>query len=554
MTENQSIRPQPASDPLGLKPGEIFWNNYRVISVIGKGGVSTVYKAENLQNKQYVAIKLLHAQKTRDVELVRRFIREAQTTTRLDHPHAIHIWEWGIDEGERPFMIIEYLSGETLAKRIQKSNGLNFNKALDIMEQVCAAIQEAHALGIIHRDLKPDNIMLTTHQGVDDWVKVCDFGIARLEPDATEETGMVTPATLTATGAILGTPMYMSPEQLRGRKADARSDIYSLGCIMYEMLTGKPPFNSKNTAEIVVGHLNQTPELPHRVRMDLSIPESLGTETMRALAKNPWERPTTVAEFIASLRRSVEKAPKSDLVLKDSGKDAVSVAVAPTPYGMVSTPTPYGMVADPMRRVCPRCKAVASGGNLKFCLKCGQDNLGKWLPYHSAETKKGKRSAASRRKVSPARLTAIVLIGAVLCWMGYAWLSKPIALTGRFVGKLDHQLFDSSDLPPVLGRMLRCSRIEMLLSEEGQVVHGLVKTPFGEDDISGKIDENNPMVVSYDLESKVKKMHGKLEMVINGSYIKLLGIYNWRLRASFEGYGVKPITDTAGITISPLKD
>src|SRR5271170_3609582 len=187
MTDNQPNRPQVTTDPLGLKPGEIFWNNYRVISVIGKGGVSTVYKAENLQNKQFVAIKLLHAQKTRDEELVRRFIRECQTTTKLDHPHAIHIWEWGIDQTERPFMIIEYLAGETLARRIQKSNGLNFNKALEIMDQVCAAIQEAHSLGIIHRDLKPDNIMLTTHQGVDDWVKVCDFGIAKLEPDMNEE-------------------------------------------------------------------------------------------------------------------------------------------------------------------------------------------------------------------------------------------------------------------------------------------------------------------------------------------------------------------------------
>src|SRR5580658_6405708 len=126
MSEDQPNRQPVASDSLGLKPGEIFWNNYRVINVIGKGGVSTVYKAENVQTKQFVAIKLLHAQKTRDEELVRRFIREAQTTTMLDQPHAIHIWEWGIDQTERPFMIIEYLAGETLARRIQKSNGLNF--------------------------------------------------------------------------------------------------------------------------------------------------------------------------------------------------------------------------------------------------------------------------------------------------------------------------------------------------------------------------------------------------------------------------------------------
>ena len=119
MTDNQPSRQPVTSDSLGLKPGEIFWNNYRVLNVIGKGGVSTVYKAENVQSKQFVAIKLLHAHRTRDEELVRRFIREAQTTTKLDHPHAIHIWEWGIDQNERPFMIIEYLAGETLSRKIQ---------------------------------------------------------------------------------------------------------------------------------------------------------------------------------------------------------------------------------------------------------------------------------------------------------------------------------------------------------------------------------------------------------------------------------------------------
>ncbi|MBI4533483.1 MAG: serine/threonine protein kinase, partial [Candidatus Melainabacteria bacterium] len=167
MADNEPSAPRISSDPVGLKPGEIFWNNYRVIGIIGKGGVSTVYKAENMQTKQLVAIKVLHAHKTHDEELVRRFVREAQTTSKLDEQHAIHIYEWGIDKSERPFMIMEYLSGETLTKRIQRGNGLNCGKAVEIMEQICSAVTAAHALGIIHRDLKPDNVMLITRDGLE---------------------------------------------------------------------------------------------------------------------------------------------------------------------------------------------------------------------------------------------------------------------------------------------------------------------------------------------------------------------------------------------------
>ncbi|GEM_PF-3111355 len=531
---------------MGLKPGEIFRNDYKVLQVIGKGGVSTVYKAEHLQSKQFVAIKLLHAGRAHDEELVRRFIREAQTTTRLDHPHAIHIWEWGIDQQDRPFMVIEFLAGETLARRIQKGNGLNYNNAVEIMDQICSAMQEAHSLGIIHRDLKPDNIMLTTHQGVDDWVKVCDFGIARLEPDADADESAVSQPTLTRAGAILGTPMYMSPEQLRGRKADARSDIYSLGCIMYEMLTGKPPFASKNTADIVVGHLNLLPEPPHKVRIDLAIPEALSAAVMRALAKNPWERPTTVQEFMASLRRAIEKPalPKSE-----------RPRPAPPPSPVVETPTPRGMVVDPMRRVCFKCKTVASGGNFRFCLKCGQDNTGKWLPYHSAARTSPPAVIPSLSQSELRRLLLWILLGLVLCWSGYGYLSRPAHLTGRFAGALSHPLFeDAAGLPPALERKLHSARLDMLTSQEGDNVHGMVGSSFGEGDLTGKMTQTSPMIVSYDLAGTIEKPDGRLDLEMTGSYDKLTRLYDWTVKAYFQSRAVKPISDQAKMTFTTVKD
>ncbi len=544
MADNSPNRQHAATDNLGLKPGEIFWNNYRVVGVIGKGGVSTVYKGENLQTKQFVAIKVLHAHKTRDEELVRRFIREAQTTTRLDHPHAIHILEWGIDQLERPFMIIEYLGGDTLAKRIQKGNGLNYNKALDIMEQVCAAIQEAHSLGIIHRDIKPDNIMLTVHQGVDDWVKVCDFGIARLDvPES--DSGGVAPATLTQTGAILGTPMYMSPEQLRGRKADARSDIYSLGCVMYEMLTGKPPFASKNTAEIVVGHLNQTPEMPHRVRLDLNIPEKLSFATLRALAKNPWERPTTVQEFMNGLRKSVEVPIK---LAKTQQRESLSTG--PT----VQTPTPYGMVVDPVRRVCPNCKTIASGSNFKYCLKCGQDNMGRWLPYHDVDLSKPARPAGLRISAGGRRIALGVVAGVVAFCCSYFFVCSPHDLTGHFSCTLDHSLFAGKAVNSTIGRQLLSSAFEMLVAQEGDSIHGLVRTAYGEMSIVGKMTAGGLLSTSYSLEGALDKPPGRLDLVIEGTFDKLARSHQWRLRAVFAARGAKPITDSVKMKVVPLSD
>jgi serine/threonine protein kinase len=543
MSDNQPTTPAISGESAGLKPGDIFWNNYRVIGVIGKGGVSTVYKAETVDNKQVVAIKVLHANRSKDEELVRRFVRECQTTTKLEHPHAIKILDWGIDDLERPFMIIEFLNGDTLSKRIQRSNGLHHQKAVEIMEQICSAIAEAHNLGIIHRDLKPENIMLTTHNGLEDWVKVVDFGIAKLETNDNDPAS-VAQASLTRTGAILGTPLYMSPEQLRGRKADARSDIYALGVIMYEMLTGKPPFTSKNTAEIVVGHLNVIPELPTKIRMDLNIPTALSEATLRALAKNPWERPTTVQEFAGSLHKAIEKPDRPrQKANTPPPSDPIPEAII---QAQTRTPTPHGMIVDPVKKVCPNCQSISEGANYRYCLKCGQDNTNKWLPYHRRKNERVHARTSGLR-----RIAFLIVLGILSTWAVQSYLAHGTELTGRFEGTFDHPLFSTDKRS---SKQLRISALQMLLSQHGDSVTGLITTKFGQDAVEGKVTQISPMILGYELSSSIQKPTGRLDLELAGTFDKVTKTEDWNYKAFFQGNQQKPLTDVGRLRFRQITD
>jgi len=259
--------------------------NYEITEEIGRGGMAVVYKANDLNLDRTVAIKVLPEQFTFDEEFIERFAREARTAANLTHPNIITIHQVG-KEGDTHYFAMNYIEGRSLSKMIREDGKLPVDKALKILQDVCGALEHAHARGVIHRDIKSDNILLDEQGNA----IVTDFGIAK----AAEGTR------LTQTGTSIGTPEYMSPEQANGQPLDNRSDIYSLGIVMYEMLTGQVPFQAETPIAVAVAHTRDMPTGPRQLSAD--IPEWFEAIVMKCLAKNPDERYQSAAELLADLQ------------------------------------------------------------------------------------------------------------------------------------------------------------------------------------------------------------------------------------------------------------
>ncbi|HEY7373858.1 MAG TPA: serine/threonine-protein kinase [Polyangia bacterium] len=278
--------------------GEQF-GNYKSISLLGEGGMGAVYLAEHPGIGRRVAVKVLHKNYTRDEHLLARFLNEARAANAIRHPNIIEILDSGMMADGTPFLVMELLEGESLGTRLRQNGALSLQTAVDFAYQTASALGAAHAKGIVHRDLKPDNLFVVPdpHDSNRERIKVLDFGIAKLQQ------GSVADSVKTRTGTLMGTPIYMSPEQCRGtRTVDHRSDIYSLGVIFYEMLVGQPPFVSEGFGDLVNMHLNIAP-VPARTRRP-EIPPALDAIVMKMLAKNPDERYQQIADFQAALKSS----------------------------------------------------------------------------------------------------------------------------------------------------------------------------------------------------------------------------------------------------------
>lgn len=309
-------------DPL---VGQTLADKYRIEELINEGGMGAVYRGTHVLMDKTVAVKVLHPALAADDKIVARFSREARAASRISHPHALNVTDFGESGNGTVFLVMEYLKGETLKEVVHSDSPMPLSRVVEIIRQICGALEAAHGEGVVHRDLKSDNIMLLDVGG-GDWAKVLDFGIAKI----TEKVGQ-DPA-LTAPNLIIGTPQYMSPEQCsQAAEIDSRSDIYSLGVILYEMLVGHVPFTGESPTAIMMKHLQEPPPSVLEERKDL--PAAVGRVVTRALAKRPEDRFQTVSELAEELTAAAEtkdSAVVTPSASTDSSERKTNRIVVPT--------------------------------------------------------------------------------------------------------------------------------------------------------------------------------------------------------------------------------
>ncbi len=284
--------------------GTTFAEKYEILAVIGRGGMSTVYKARHTLMDNFVAIKILNSQLVSDPLHMERFTKEAKTLSTLKHPNIVQVFDFGIFNNAKPYLITECLQGESLADILQTSTNLPVERAINIFLQICDGLALLHKKGIVHRDLKAGNIFIVQENDARDVVKILDFGIAKMLGDENKD------QRLTKDGEVFGSPLYMSPEQCTGGPVDARSDIYSFGCLMYESLTGAPPHIGATSLETLNKQVSEPTLSLRGIAPELTIPELIDAQVVKALSKNPLQRQQTIEELKKGL---IEAAKRSQL-------------------------------------------------------------------------------------------------------------------------------------------------------------------------------------------------------------------------------------------------
>ncbi|HEY9785537.1 MAG TPA: protein kinase, partial [Candidatus Obscuribacterales bacterium] len=297
----------PTADPDGLQSeavrehaakliGEVLNDQYELVSILGYGGMSVVYKARDNKLQKFVAVKMLLPHLMLQAQSMQRFKQEAHSASSLNHPNIVTIHNYGEAPNGQPYLVMDLLTGRSLSAIIKSEGKISVDRALHIFTQLASALSHAHQKGIIHRDLKPSNIILVELDGNKDIVKIVDFGIAKLLPQEGRDV-----VSLTQTGDVFGSPLYMSPEQCKGDKLDARADVYSMGCLMYEALAGQPPINGDNILEVLYRHMNEVPKDFKSLKLNPSVPQRLEAIIFKTLAKDPAMRYQTMQALLDDL-------------------------------------------------------------------------------------------------------------------------------------------------------------------------------------------------------------------------------------------------------------
>ncbi|MBY0551564.1 MAG: tetratricopeptide repeat protein [Candidatus Obscuribacterales bacterium] len=440
--------------PVGREPqpGDIFADRYEIVSLIGDGGWGKVYKAQHRLMKRAVAIKVLLPHLIKSQQALKRFQQEARAASSLNHPNVMTVFDFGMTDDGLPYLVMDFLEGTSLSATLQELHYLPIERSLRIFVQVCEGLAHAHEKGVIHRDIKPNNLMLVNFIGQSDFVKIVDFGIAKIATPSEGEG-----EELTQTGEIFGSPMYMSPEQCRGKELDARSDIYSTGCVLYRCLTGRPAFAGRDAMECMFRQVHEAPVCFRDVCPDFNLPMSLEAIVQKALAKEPDERFQHMIEFRDALidlyrdivgetpvtastqlrlyavapgsAEEIEKSEKTDILSKEtsatsdapimvpadqSAVAAVKPSTPPETVAAATVPTPAPSPKEPVKASAPEVKVVEHASPPSSIVKSSEPAARPASP--SSGPKKGGLPV-------PALIGALVLI--VGCVVGIPLMHKP---------------------------------------------------------------------------------------------------------------------------------
>jgi serine/threonine protein kinase len=382
------------------QPDDVVREKYRIVCKIGQGGMGAIYKAEHLIFEELRALKVLMPQFAHDDSLVRSLTQEARITRRLSHPNAVRVEDVDRAEDGRLFIAMEYVEGKSMGSIIKQSGPMPVLRVIETSRQLCSALDSAHSLGMIHRDIKPDNVLLVRQPDDRDLVKVLDFGIAKIKESAKTGGKEISGITMTKTGFVVGTPQYMSPEQAMGKpgdQLDARSDLYSVGILIYQALTGELPFQADTPMGYLLHHVHTPPPSLAERRPDLNLPDPIIRIVMKALEKDPADRFQSAREMLLALAAAAETFEKETVIRRHYTNRMQRLELSAG-----SPPAPAGEGQGPQgeRPPSPAAVAVAVAGEIAPAVAAGQ------RPDASWETRRaiGSEHAALFSRIRFARL------------------------------------------------------------------------------------------------------------------------------------------------------
>ncbi|MGD9680196.1 MAG: protein kinase [Candidatus Obscuribacterales bacterium] len=347
-------------------------DHFETLSLLGEGGMGRVFEVRNRDLDSHFAVKVLDDALAKDRTALARFIQEAKSISKLNHPNIIGVYEHGTTNSGAPYLVMDCLDGKTLGQSVKDGGPFEPSRAINIFLQIAEALDHAHKTGIIHRDVKPSNVMLCRTESGLEAVKVLDFGIAKVLPMAD------TTATLTQTGDVFGSPLYMSPEQCEGHDLDQRSDIYSFGCLMFEVLTGKAPFAGENPFKVMLSQVQKDPPAMRQVNSDIDLPRGMESMIRRCLAKNPADRYQSMEELMKDLRLLEQgQVPKATTALRSRHSFRAATALG-TGLLMVTSMFLIGLLTYLARHDPPRTTIVAPQSKPERVELYQGKNLSQW--------------------------------------------------------------------------------------------------------------------------------------------------------------------------------